>query len=124
VVITAGTIRAQTTPRLVWLTSHTYCVFKYGVAELALFHGPPAGVELDARGVPKVFRNRPPIWSRQLSLWAILFLLASLTTTAWFWGRRRWQGPCPQCDQPKLTPDELLEAESAVDRRVAGGAQP
>ena len=105
VLIATGMVRCRFTPRLVWLTTHTYCVFKYGVVELALFHGPPDGVNLDHRGVPESFRNKQPIWSRQLPLWALLSFAAPLTIAAWFWGRQRWLGPCPVCDQPKPAPD-------------------
>jgi hypothetical protein len=84
--------------RLVWLTKHTYCVFKYDIMELAWYD---SQLTLDARGVPTSIWQKPtnprPFRLTQIPTWSLLSFFLVLTLIASFWGRRPWAGPCPAC---------------------------
>ena len=90
----AGLVASWSTSRRIWVTEHTSCVFKYGLAEVAVFRS--NAIQLDARGMPRAFLGRP-IWVSQIPLWAVLVFAAVLTGIAWMWDVRRCLVPCAKC---------------------------
>jgi len=94
----------RATPQLGWLATHSYCILYPDVVVFTIIDGPPpSGRLLDARGIPGG-TWKTPIWRTRFSIWLLPAFTLALTITAWCWGRRRWQGPCPNCNKPRPSP--------------------